>query len=193
MRMMIISCMYVFVLGCGPMGCSGLVQTEGTVWPQNTSIPDVMFNRPRAQTASDYLGLEGDAVTFTLSQVKAEIVIVEIFNWDCHFCQRQAPQMDRLYDLLASKGLSDRIKIVGIGATDSDLEVSEYQKWFKVPFPLISDPDYKSYGIIGRLEIPSISVFKRDAQGALRLVYSRSREQRTAEAMLKDILSATGS
>lgn len=183
---------FLFILGCSAMTCCSLAQTEKNMGAQSLIAGDVAFTRPQNKEGLDYLGLEGDSKTFTLSQVKAEVVIVEVFSWDCHFCQRQAPRMAQLYDLLASKGYGDRIKIIGIGATNTDLEIRQYQDRFKIPFPLIADTDYKSYGFVGRLEIPSLSVFMRDAQGVLRLVYSKSREQRGAAAMLKDILSATG-
>jgi thiol-disulfide isomerase/thioredoxin len=183
---------FIFLLGCSSMPCCTLAQTEKNAGSESRAAGVVAFARPQSREALDYLGLEGDAKTFTLSQVKADVVIVEVFSWDCHFCQRQAPRMVQFYDLLVSKGYSHRVKIIGIGATNTDLEIREYQRMFKIPFPLIADPDYKSYGVVGDLKIPSISVLMRDARGVWRLVYSKSREQRAAGLMLKDLLSATG-
>jgi thiol-disulfide isomerase/thioredoxin len=192
MRNFFVIALFLFILGCSSTTCCSLAQTEKNTPSQVLSAQRVTFVRPQDKAALDYLGLQGDAKTFTISEVNAEVVVVEVFNWDCHFCQREAPRMVELYQMLAQKGLGDRIKIMGIGATDTDLEIRQYQKSFNIPFPLIADPDYKSYGLVGRLEIPSISVFKRDAQGVWSLVFSKSREQRAAEAILKDILSSTG-
>lgn len=175
--------LFLFFLGCGFMP---------SCFAQDTGAPNVEFARPQDREALDYLGLEGHSETFTLAQVKADVVVVEVFSWDCHFCQRQAPRMAQLYHLLEKKGLSDRVKIIGIGATNTDLELREYKNLFHIPFPLVADPDYKSYGFAGTLDIPCVIVFARNAQGVFRSVYSRSREQRGADMMLKDILSATG-
>jgi peroxiredoxin len=191
-RNLIVMSIFLFILGSGSTPCCSSAQPEKDTGSQSVGVREAVFTRPQKKEAQDYLGLEGDSKTFTLSQVKADVVIVEVFSWDCHFCQRQAPRMVELYDLLESKGYSNRVKIIGIGATNSDSEIRQYQNSSKIPFPLIADPDYKSYGIVGQLAIPSISVFMRDANGDWRLVYSKSREQRKAAAMLKDVLSATG-
>ncbi|MBF0386007.1 MAG: DUF1318 domain-containing protein [Candidatus Omnitrophica bacterium] len=89
-----------------------------------------------------YLGVEGKRKTFGLFDVKAKIVIVEIFSMYCPYCQEEAPEVNKFYDLLKSSGLSDRVKVMGIGGGNTVFEVEKFQKKYEIPFPLFPDKSY---------------------------------------------------
>ena len=150
------------------------------------------FPVPHLDGAKAYLGLLEDQKDFTLTEINAEVIIVEVFSMDCPICQRSVKKYNKLYELIRQKGLNDKIKIIGIGIGNSELEMKLFQKKYEAIFPLSSDPDSKSYRMVGHVRIPYIMVFKKDADGVLKKIYSNEREPKDAEPLLKDILAMAG-
>lgn len=88
-----------------------------------------------------YLGLTGSG-QFTLPQVNADIVVVEILNIYCPFCQGAAPSVNRLHQLVETDpGLKDKVKLLGVGIGNTPYEVDLFRGKFQVTFPLVADPD----------------------------------------------------
>lgn len=115
-------------------------------------MPEMVMTVPDIPGNQEYLGLAPDAATFTLADIKAQAVLIEVFSMYCPICQKEAPVMNELYAQLQTRGWNERIKILGVGAGNSDLEVQVFREKYAVPFPLISDPDYvlhKHFGDAG--------------------------------------------
>lgn len=106
------------------------------------TLPEMVMTAPQDQAHRAYLGLAPDAAVFTLADISADTVLLQVFSMYCPICQKEAPKVNKLYDLIASRGLRERVKILGIGAGNSDLEVNVFKDKYDVAFPLISDPDY---------------------------------------------------
>ena len=86
-----------------------------------------------------YLGIETDG-EFTLNDIRAQILIIEVFNFYCPHCQREAPMVNRLYRRITSDPeLRERIKLIGIGVNNTRFEVEQFGKVFAIPFPLFPD------------------------------------------------------
>ena len=111
---------------------------------------------------------------FLLSQVDSEVLIVQIFSMYCPHCQKEAPNVNALYQAIsASPEIKSRIKVLGIGAGNSSFEVNAFRDLFRIEFPLIPDPDFsRPYRCWARFE-PLISLcFGRSPPG-WQVVYSR--------------------
>lgn len=117
-------------------------------------LPAFSMAAPESSTHLDYLGLTPEASEFTLADVDASAVLVQIFSMYCPICQREAPEVNSLYAALHREGLGDTIKILGLGAGNSDLEVQVFQERYDVPFPMISDPDYILHEVFGGVGTP---------------------------------------
>ncbi len=117
-------------------------------------LPAFSMTAPASSAHRDYLGLDTEASEFTLADIDAPAVLVQIFSMYCPICQREAPEVNELYAALHSEGLGDKIKILGLGAGNSDLEVQVFQERYDVPFPLISDPDYVLHKVFGNVGTP---------------------------------------
>ncbi len=50
--------------------------------------------------------------------------------------------MNRLYDLVAKSELKDKVKIIGVGESDNAQSLQQFKAAYKVPFPLVPDPDW---------------------------------------------------
>ncbi|WP_035263445.1 peroxiredoxin family protein [Desulfonatronum lacustre] len=115
-------------------------------------LPAFSMTAPESSTHRSYLGLSAEASQFTLADMDAPAVLIQIFSMYCPICQREAPEVNALYAALQREGLADMIKILGLGAGNSDLEVQVFQERYDIPFPLVSDPDYvlhKTFGGVG--------------------------------------------
>jgi len=115
----------------------------------------------------DYLGVK-TTDPFALNDIQTEVLIIEVFDFYCPHCQREAPNVNRLYHSIASDPyLKDRIKLIGIGVRNTAFEVNQFRKSFTVPFPLFPD---RSRDITRQLKVrktPTFIGFVRQTDGAL--------------------------
>ncbi len=114
------------------------------VFAGDLSDTDLTFHLQVPESADQraYLGLK-DSKTFTLEQISADMVIVQIFSMYCPICQREAPKVNAMYQRVAADPkMSGRIRFIGIGAGNSPFEVDFYKDTYQVPFPLFADRDF---------------------------------------------------
>ena len=123
--------------------CWATIHGMATVAVSLTISPDALAKTqhpiPADPAARNYLGLSGSG-SFRLPQVKADLLIVEVFSMYCPYCQADAPKVNELYNLIAKHPRSrGRIKILGIGIGNTPYEVDVFRRKFGVPFPLVPD------------------------------------------------------
>jgi len=103
----------------------------------------------------EYLGLAGEE-HFKSNQIKAEIIIIEMFSMYCPHCQREAPLVNELYNAIEKNAaFKDKIKLIGIGAGNSCYEVDVFRKKYEVPFPLFPDKSFAITKILKVTETPT--------------------------------------
>lgn len=114
---------------------------------QKELLPVLTLTVPEDDFHRRYLGLENAlGPTFTLTQIKADIVLIELFSMYCPYCQKEAPLVNSLFEKMqerAKRGVV--VKIIGLGASNSQFEVDHYRDTFNVPFPLFPDQDMSMY------------------------------------------------
>lgn len=139
-----------------------------------------------------YLGVkQGD--TFAVGDIAAEVVIVQIFSMYCPICQREAPRVNQLYTLIDKRGdLGRKLKIIGIGAGNSNFEVDFYRRNYAIPFPLFPDGDFAIHRKVGEVRTPHFFVLKKDEQGQTRVVFVHSGGFKTPDAFLDEIVKRCG-
>ena len=188
-----IAVMFLAVLA----GCSGAgTRTLGTadLHGKKAGQPlDVELRAPADNGEADYLGV-GRGAPFRLYQVAAKALVIQIFDMYCIHCQRAAPRVNELYDLTRSRGVDDRVKIIGIGRLNSEREVALFRDKYKVAFPLFADKDLKaSMGLNADLYgTPHFLVFRMNKNGDDELVVSKSGVFKDAGDFLDLILQRTG-
>lgn len=170
--------------------CSGVAGAE--TGPQAGEIfPEEALQAPKSPRERDYLGLSQDVEQFRIRDVKAPVVVVEIFSMYCPYCQREAPEVNGLYERIHEEGLEDSIVMLGIGPGNSAYEVGIFQEKFKVPFPLFPDRDYDWHKVVGEVGTPYFFVLERDGE-AMRIRISHLGPFESPEAFLERIRSKTG-
>jgi thiol-disulfide isomerase/thioredoxin len=153
-----------------------------------------VFNLPIPKSPSEkaYLGLSGDGF-FKIPQIKAKVVIVEIYSMYCPYCQKDAPGINELYQRIQkSPDLKDKIKLIGIGAGNTPFEVEAYRKTYQVPFPLFPDKDYTIHKACGEVRTPYFIIVKINDDGTHQIVHAQLGNYPGAEPFLETVLNASG-
>ena len=136
-------------------------------------FPDIKLPIPHRSEERNYLGITGDG-TFKIPQTRARIVVVEIFSMYCPFCQKEAPVVNELFQLIdESPELREKVKIIGIGAGNSTYEVNAFRNLYRIAFPLFSDANYSLHNVLGKVSTPYFIVVRLDPKGTHKVIYSK--------------------
>ena len=123
--------------------------------PLNKPLPAFELPSPRDAAQRRYLDLGQGRKTFSIGELRTGVVIIEVFNFYCPFCRREATRVNALYNLIQSDPQLDRdIKVIGIGAGNSVVEVNDFRKTFDVAFPLFPDNNFKIHKLLGKVRTP---------------------------------------
>jgi peroxiredoxin len=157
-------------------------------------LPVVELAAPDDAAQRHYLGL-GAGERFRIADIQGEVVIVQIFSMYCPHCQRQAPEVNRLFEILeADRGLRGRVKLIGIGVGNSEFEVGVFRQSFTIPFPLFADESLAVHQQLGSVRTPYFFGVRIGDDGAARVFYSRPGgiEDGGADKFLKILLENAG-
>jgi hypothetical protein len=151
-----------FVLGCLSLllaGCEGGLGTSGIGGGGVLPFDNIVKVNLSGQTAEEaaYLGVAADG-EFRITDVKADVVVIEIFDMYCMNCQKDASEVNRLFDLLQKSPLRSRVRFLGIGKKNTVTEAGIYRKRYEVKFPLLPDPEMKNVKAIGEEKTPTFIV-----------------------------------
>jgi thiol-disulfide isomerase/thioredoxin len=155
-------------------------------------LPVINLPIPKNPVEKGYLGLSGDGF-FKIPQIKANVVIVEIFSMYCPYCQKDAPGVNQLYNVIDNNpDLKNKIKLIGIGAGNSSYEVEVFKKTYTVPFPLFPDKDFTIHKACGDVRTPYFIVVKINNDGTHQIVHSQLGGYPGAEPFLELVLKSSG-
>ncbi|MFH2120570.1 MAG: TlpA family protein disulfide reductase [Pseudomonadota bacterium] len=112
---------------------------QGTPPVEGGILPKIILPVPADQGYKKYLGLKGEG-TFLVPQIKAKVVLIEIFSMYCPHCQKDAPVVNDLFSKIVGDGtLKDVIKLIGIGVGNSDFEVDFFRKTYNIRYAHVAD------------------------------------------------------
>jgi len=155
-------------------------------------LPVMNLPTPKNPDERSYLGLSGSGL-FKIPQIKARVVIVEIFSMYCPYCQKDAPGVNELYRLIENNAdIKNKIKLIGIGAGNSSYEVEVFKKTYTVPFPLFPDKDFTIHKACGEVRTPYFMVVKINEDGTHQIVHNQLGNYPGAEPFLELVLKASG-
>ncbi len=158
---------------------------EGEIFPELTlPLPNKVGER-------EYLMVEEGP--FRISQIKADVLIVEVFSMYCPYCQREASNTNALFQSLSSNPqLKARVKLIGIGAGNSAYEVNAFRTLYNIGFPLLPDPELAIHKKLGEVRTPYFFVLRNKPDGSLQVVYSRVGSFGDPKVFLDMIKTKTG-
>jgi peroxiredoxin len=148
-------------------------QADNHTPAKGESFPDIAFVMPDKPFDKDYLGLKGKN-TFKLSQVRADVVILEIYSMYCPYCQREAPLVNQLYDMINKRtDIKNKVKIIGIGAGNTPFEIGIFKNQYNIQFPLVPDESFAVHKAVGEVRTPHFFVVKINTDGSNSIIYSK--------------------
>ena len=156
------------------------------------SLPSFKLPIPQDEKDQSYLGFSGTG-QFTIAQIKAKVVIIQVFSMYCPICQQEAFRVNKLYRTIQKrKDLKDKIKMIGIGTGNTSFEVGFFQKKYEVPFPLFPDENLFIHEILGELRTPYFIGVKINRDGSDEVFYSRLGQFKDVNRFLKRIVELSG-
>jgi len=159
--------------------------------PVGGKLPDFTLGIPKEGSEKAYLGLSGSG-TFAIPQIRAKTVIIEIFSMYCPYCQKEAPNVNKVYERIeASPSLKGKIKLIGIAVGNSAFEAGVFKKKYAVPFPLFPDGDFAIHKLLGEVRTPYFIGVKIHPDGSHRVIHSRLGAFESVEKFLDEIVKAS--
>jgi len=157
------------------------------------NLPEMELAKPKDAAYLQYLGLSSGGNSFKINQVKTKVVIIEIFSMYCPYCQAEAPNVNKLYELIENNpALRDKIKIIGIGAGNTQFEVATFKKKYTIAFPLIPDEDFKLHKTVGEPKTPYFIAVKLNGNNPPEVIYSKLGALENVDKFLAQIAGLAG-
>lgn len=109
---------------------------------------------PKDPAGKKDLGL-GDPVTeFTLSDLKTDLVLMEVIGVYCPQCFKQAPEFNKLYERLNKGKMKGRVAMFALAAGGTDPEIGELIQSGQYAFPVVGDLKYETHKLLGEPQTP---------------------------------------
>ena len=160
----------------------------------NEDLPNLELTLPGNDMYKNYLGLTGKAgTTFTLKDIKADILLIELFSMYCPYCQNEAPLVNELYtkmEEVSKKG--PIVKIIGLGATNTQFEVEHFRDTYKVQFPLFPDQDMTMYKALDGAGTPTFIGSRLHGDDEMKIVLRNSGGFYSSDDFLKELIEKAG-
>lgn len=165
--------------------------------PVGGQLPDFELSIPADNNDKAYLSLPGDMLyfgrgAFKVPQIKAPVVILQVFSMYCPHCQDDAPNVNALYKLIDNNpGTKGKVKIIGVGAGNNPYEVALFKKRYQIPFALFPDADFTIHKKLGEVRTPYFIVIRIQPDGSHKVVYSHLASFGDPEKFLDSVVKLT--
>ncbi len=170
--------------------------TTASVAQQKTDLkplPDITLTVPENNKYAQYLGLTGAPGTpFTLDDIDADVLVIELFSMYCPYCQNAAPTVNELYAKMEQLKRPDfKAVLIGIGANNTELEVETFRKGFDIAFPLFADSEMSIYKALSGAGTPTFIICKK-VDGKKVIVFTKPGGFTDAQEFLDLLLRRAG-
>jgi hypothetical protein len=125
------------------------------------TMPELILPVPFDPAGQEMLGLQGKS-TFTLADLDAELIFIEVIGVYCPQCVKQSPGFKTLFNRLGKGKLKGRVAMFGLAAGGTDAEVKQLLSTGQYLFPVLSDPDYVAHKVLGEPLTPYTIVCRPD-------------------------------
>jgi hypothetical protein len=133
---------------------------------KGSTLPGFTLPAPLSGPDSHYLGVS--QTSFTLADVAGEVRVLEIIGVYCPRCREQAPLSNALQARLEKRGLGHKVKMLGVAAGATPMEVEMIRREWRIKHPVLPDETFKVHKLLGEPKTPFILLL--DSQG--RVLYT---------------------
>ena len=142
---------------------------SGAAWGETKPVgfaipfPDLTFTQTLSEEDQAYLGIMQKS--FSIKEIRGNLILLEFISIYCMSCQRQAPIFNELYSSIEKDPrLRGKVKMVGIAAGNGVHEVEVYKKTYQIPYPVLADPKFDAHTAVGSPRTPFAIWVRKDAQ-----------------------------
>ncbi len=136
------------------------------------TLPAISLPVPRNSGEKLYLGLAREG-SFKIHQIKAEVVLIKIFNLYCAVCQSTSSAMVELYHQIEKHpDFRGKIKLIGIGAGNNEPEIEVFRQYNNIPFPVFPDQDLIIHKALGEVRTPFYIVVRINRGRSNKIIYT---------------------
>lgn len=154
-------------------------------------LEDFNLHAPFRAENAKYLGVSENQ-GFNLSDIDAEYLLIEIFSMYCPYCQAEAKHVNDLFEKIRSSKHSEELKLIGIGAGNTEYEVKYFRDKYDVEFPLFSDGDYTIHKIVGQVGTPYFFLARNKGGGEFEVLLQQEGAYKDTETFYNRIIKAAG-
>ena len=177
-------------LGAEPVTMLGNAAQSGAA--DCTNLAAIELPIPTSDGEKNYLGLSGNG-NFKIGQINGQVLIIEVYSFYCPHCQRMAAQVNDLYSEIQKRSdLKGKIKMIGIGASNSAYEVEQYRERYHVPFPLFPDKELEIAAKLCVKGTPTFIGVKMDGKGLPERFYFGEGGFLDTQKFLAEIVQSSG-
>lgn len=184
----------VLIAGCAGTAPRTVEPPETEAAPREIESLAILLPKPSCEADAAYLGLEESTDAFRMDRIKAGVLVIEVFDMYCRFCQGMAPKVDQVYELNLRSSLAGEVKMIGIGRMNTALEVAAFKEKYEVKFPLFPDNDLSITRALQAQDegTPHFIVIKMTPGGGARVVYTSTGTFEDPDAFYEVIIERSG-
>lgn len=147
----------LFVILCPAYGFAGK-----TILKKGDLLPGFTMKAPASEQDRLYLGI-GNKETFSMKDIDARLVFLEILGVYCPKCHIQHPLFNKLFfRIKKDPELFKKVKFLGIAAGANPMEVEYVKKENRIPFPIITDQKYEIHKLLHEPRTPFTMIVTKD-------------------------------
>ena len=158
----------------------------GANYTDGSGVP-VQIPADKRTKAIDFTGTTVDGKTFTASDSRGPVTVVNFWYANCAPCRAEAPFLQGLYE----KYRSDGVKFIGVNIFDQAPAALSFEKTYKITYPSVMDIDSGAAriafaGAVAPTATPTTFVLDAKGRIAARIV-----GQLESESILNTLISDT--
>jgi hypothetical protein len=155
---------FTFAIFTAFISAATLAQNAPVLAAAGDTLPSFKIHLGDNPSELAYLGIKS-AGDYSPADIKADLLMIEILSIYCVSCQAEAPYMNKLYAKIESDpSTAGKVKMIGIGAGNSILELASFRDNFAVRYPLFPDDNFDIHTLMGEPRTPFM-VFAKSAGG----------------------------
>jgi thiol-disulfide isomerase/thioredoxin len=157
-------------------------------------FPEFAFPMTLTSGEVEYLGLPTKFLglmkgeSFSLKDIKGDLIVLEYMNKYCFSCQLQAPVLNQVYEIVGrDPQLRGKVKFLSVAAGNNQTEANSFKAEKGIPFPIVPDPKFLAYEAIGDPGATPFTLMIRRTDSGLLVARAKVGLTRDAERFMKEI------
>lgn len=117
------------------------------------TLPTLNLKVPAFGQDAAELGVAGKK-TFRLQDLKAKVIVLEVIGVYCSECAKQVPTFNTLYARLSRRIQAGEVRMLGLAAGGTDMEVESLRKTGIYKYPIVADEKYQNHKLLREPKTP---------------------------------------